>query len=314
MFQNKMKHSSNFHQTYDPPDDWKNGSWTVDCICGVNFDDGQEMVDCDECGVWVHTHCSRFVKKAKSFACHKCKKNPTNNNNNNNEETEVAQSLLELPTIPMKLRCINMIPDKNINNNNNGCNIINQMPTSPSHDGSWVNRQMEKMAHVHGVPGGDDDPGLFKGFPIPFASQLWKCSAYVPKKFSFTYEEFPCWDSDVEDKQKEDNTKAGVSYSSSKKNVGKCDGGFDNIGLKERKWSNGDDEKSNLLGFKKRRKIFSEKKIIEGVNGEDDSDQGKGSSLKAGMWRESLILAIFDMIFVVILCFLLFNLLLIDMF
>ncbi|XP_018487579.1 uncharacterized protein LOC108858099, partial [Raphanus sativus] len=46
---------------------------TVDCVCGVSFDDGKEMVNCDECGVWVHTWCSRYVKGDDLFACYKCK-------------------------------------------------------------------------------------------------------------------------------------------------------------------------------------------------------------------------------------------------
>nr|KYP74570.1 PHD finger protein At1g33420 family [Cajanus cajan] len=55
-------------QSSDPPDEWVDGSWTVDCICGVTFDDGEEMVKCDECGVWVHTRCSRYVKGDDTFA------------------------------------------------------------------------------------------------------------------------------------------------------------------------------------------------------------------------------------------------------
>ncbi|CDP12244.1 unnamed protein product [Coffea canephora] len=57
----------------DPRHEWveEEESWTVDCVCGVNFDDGEEMVKCDECGVWVHTRCSRYVKTEKSFVCDK---------------------------------------------------------------------------------------------------------------------------------------------------------------------------------------------------------------------------------------------------
>ncbi|KAF8052185.1 hypothetical protein N665_1592s0005 [Sinapis alba] len=56
-----------------PHEEWVDGSWTVDCVCGVSFDDGKEMVNCDECGVWVHTWCSRYEKGDDLFACHKCK-------------------------------------------------------------------------------------------------------------------------------------------------------------------------------------------------------------------------------------------------
>ncbi|XP_038970594.1 uncharacterized protein LOC120104131 [Phoenix dactylifera] len=63
-----MKGRSHRLPPSEPPDDWGDGSWTVDCSCGVTFDDGEEMVSCDECGVWVHTRCSRFTKGEASPA------------------------------------------------------------------------------------------------------------------------------------------------------------------------------------------------------------------------------------------------------
>ncbi|GLJ10632.1 hypothetical protein SUGI_0132120 [Cryptomeria japonica] len=51
----------------------KDGLWTVDCSSDINYNDGEEMVNCDKCGVWVHTKCSSFVKGETSFVCHKCK-------------------------------------------------------------------------------------------------------------------------------------------------------------------------------------------------------------------------------------------------
>ncbi|KAF6136229.1 hypothetical protein GIB67_001638 [Kingdonia uniflora] len=153
--------------TTEPPDDWGDGSWTVDCVCGVNFDDGEEMVNCDECGVWVHTRCSRFVKGDASFSCDKCK----------SEETEVAQLLVELP-----VRLDNPPPPP---------------PSSVSAPPSrairlWTDIPMEEKVHVHGLPGGD--PALFQGLSSVFTSELWKYTGYVPKKFNFQYKEFPCWD------------------------------------------------------------------------------------------------------------------------
>ncbi|CAL0316656.1 unnamed protein product [Lupinus luteus] len=50
-------------------EEWGYGSWTVDCICGVTFDDGKEMVKCDYCNVWVHTRCSHYVKGDDTFKC-----------------------------------------------------------------------------------------------------------------------------------------------------------------------------------------------------------------------------------------------------
>ncbi|WCJ29027.1 PHD finger protein At1g33420 [Euphorbia peplus] len=61
--------------------------WTVDCTCGAKDDDGEQMLACDNCGVWQHTRCaglgnsdsipSVFVCSscAKSYT-KKCKRNP----------------------------------------------------------------------------------------------------------------------------------------------------------------------------------------------------------------------------------------------
>ncbi|KAL8138908.1 hypothetical protein V2J09_004909 [Rumex salicifolius] len=199
-----MKSRSHRLPAYDPPDDWVNGSWTVDCVCGVNFDDGEEMVNCDECGVWVHTRCSRFVRGEKSFACDKCK---SKNSRNDSEETEVAQLLVELPTKTMKL-----------SNNNRG--PTNTPPPRRPYR-LWTDRPMEDRVHVQGIPGGD--PSLFQGMSSIFSAELWKCSGYMPKKFNFQYKEFPCWDKQksVNDKAAEESENmvdrgAGVLYSLSK--------------------------------------------------------------------------------------------------
>ncbi|KAF3322139.1 putative GPI-anchored adhesin-like protein PGA55 [Carex littledalei] len=157
-------------------EDWGDGSWTVDCSCGVNFDDGEEMVSCDECGVWVHTRCARFVKGEPSFACHKCKAAAATSGGDrsgptgfpsDNEETEVAQLLAELP--------------------------MKTGPTSLQPFRKWAEVPLQDRVHVQGVPGGD--PSLFKGgISSVFNANLWRCTGYVPKKFGFQYREFPCWE------------------------------------------------------------------------------------------------------------------------
>ncbi|KAL9230935.1 hypothetical protein vseg_006223 [Gypsophila vaccaria] len=141
-------------------DEWVNGSWTVDCICGVTFDDGEEMVNCDECGVWVHTRCSRYVKGDKSFACDKCKsrrrrRRMTMTMSEETTETEVAQLLAELPT-----------------------KTLHHHTLRPLHD----------RVHVQGVPGGPSS--LFPSSSI-LSPQLWKSSGYIPKHFNFRYSDFP---------------------------------------------------------------------------------------------------------------------------
>ncbi|KAG9453115.1 hypothetical protein H6P81_006019 [Aristolochia fimbriata] len=185
-----MKGRSHRIPSSDPPDDWGDGSWTVDCICGVTFDDGEEMVNCDECGVWVHTRCSRFVKGETSFACDKCKSKKYRNNDS--EETEVAQLLVELPTKTVR--------------------IEPQNPRAVPHRSPfrfWTDIPMEERVHVQGVPG---DPAIFQGLSSVFTSELWKCTGYVPKKFNFQYKEFPCW----EESENPVDRGAGVLFSLSK--------------------------------------------------------------------------------------------------
>ncbi|KAJ6293397.1 hypothetical protein OIU78_025386 [Salix suchowensis] len=172
------------------------------------------MVNCDDCGVWVHTRCSKYVKGEELFTCDKCKrrKNRGNSiNNDDSEETEVAQLLVELPTKTIRLE----------NGGAGGGNV------GPHRKGLrlWTEIPMEERVHVQGVPGGD--PGLFSGFSKVFTPELWKCTGYVPKKFSFQYREFPCWDEKERkaEKRSEDENEnmvdkgAGVLFSLSKESV-----------------------------------------------------------------------------------------------
>uniref|UniRef100_A0A0A9CKF7 Zinc finger PHD-type domain-containing protein n=1 Tax=Arundo donax TaxID=35708 RepID=A0A0A9CKF7_ARUDO len=143
-----------------PTDDWVDGSWTVDCSCGVTFDDGEEMVSCDECNVWVHTRCARYVRGLHtSFSCHKCrsKRAPSST-----DEAEVAELLAELPT-----------------------------HRPPPLYRRWAEVPLPSRVHVHGLPGGGD-AALFRGVPA-FSAALWRCTGYVPKRFGFRYCEFPSW-------------------------------------------------------------------------------------------------------------------------
>lgn len=179
-----MKSRSHRLPVANQQDDWIDGSWTVDCVCGVNFDDGEEMVNCDECSVWVHTRCVRYVKSEKLFACDKCK-NKASATANDSEETEVAQLLVELPTktLTMNSPYPNTLPIR-----------------SPFR--LWTELPMEERVHLQGVPGGD--PALFSGLSSAFSRQLWKCSGYVPKLFNFKYSEFPSWDNEI--REANDNT------------------------------------------------------------------------------------------------------------
>ncbi|TVU13330.1 hypothetical protein EJB05_40380 [Eragrostis curvula] len=146
-----------------PADDWGDGSWTVDCSCGVTFDDGEEMVSCDECNVWVHTRCARYVRGVHtSFSCHNCrsKRAPSSA-----DEAEVAELLAELPT-----------------------------HRPPPLFRRWAEVPLPARVHVHGLPGGGDS-ALFRGSPA-FSAALWRCTGFVPKRFGFRYYEFPSWADD----------------------------------------------------------------------------------------------------------------------
>ncbi|XP_072986708.1 uncharacterized protein [Typha latifolia] len=190
-----MKGRSHRLPASDPPDDWGDGSWTVDCSCGVTFDDGEEMVSCDECGVWVHTRCARFVKDDPSFACHNCKAAARRlhiasaADDDDAEETEVAQLLVELPT-----------------------------KTGPTFR-RWAEVPLEDRVHVHGAPGGD--PAVFQGLSSVFTADLWRCTGYVPKKLNLRYREFPAWDRGEKEEEGESNASRGadVLFALSKETV-----------------------------------------------------------------------------------------------
>ena len=49
--------------------------WTVRCVCGTTDDDGERMISCDACGVWMHTRCVGIVDSAgtpRRWTCLEC--------------------------------------------------------------------------------------------------------------------------------------------------------------------------------------------------------------------------------------------------
>ncbi|XP_031259072.1 uncharacterized protein LOC116117184 isoform X1 [Pistacia vera] len=278
-----MRGRSHRFQSVDPHDDWVDGSWTVDCVCGVTFDDGEEMVNCDECGVWVHTRCSKYVKGEESFACDKCKsKNNRNSSHNDSEETEVAQLLVELPTKTVRLESSYSGPARR--------------PVR-----LWTDIPMENRVHVQGIPGGD--PQLFHGLSSVFTPELWKCTGYVPKKFNFQYREFPCWDEKegVHLKEEDNDNEnpvdkgAGVLFSLSKESIletpmGVLAGmrereeevGFDRkVCSKEMKWEGeGVDVRRSQNGMKKERSLLRTVVVHPGKRKKEDSGISKDRSGK----------------------------------
>ncbi|CAD5164199.1 unnamed protein product [Musa acuminata subsp. malaccensis] len=175
-----MKEWSQRYPVAEPSDDWREGSWTVDCSCGVTFDDGEEMVSCDECGVWVHTRCSGYVRGEASFACHYCK---------------AAARRLRFASGSASASAV-----------------------GPHRRRLWAGIPLEDRVHVQGVPGGD--PYLFGDLSSVFSSQLWRCTGYVPKKINFRYREFPCWEEEGKEGEENENPAnrgADVQFSFSEK-------------------------------------------------------------------------------------------------
>ncbi|KAM5571356.1 hypothetical protein ABKV19_011787 [Rosa sericea] len=277
-----MKGRSHRLQSSDPPDDWVDESWTVDCLCGVTFDDGEEMVNCDECGVWVHTRCSRYVKGDDNFVCDKCK---SRNSRNDSEETEVAQLLVELPTKTVRMESSFPPPP----------NMPTRRPLR-----LWTDIPMEERVHVQGIPGGD--PAIFGELSSVFTPELWKSTGYVPKKFNFQYREFPCWDkkeeADVrfdEDSENAVDKGAGVLFSLLNESVlanpvaalvgmrSREEGGYDKkVSLKETKrW---DKEVRDLRcaqsGVKKERSLLRPMVLHTGKRKKDDLGTSKDQSAK----------------------------------
>ncbi|KAK9926432.1 hypothetical protein M0R45_023664 [Rubus argutus] len=277
-----MKGRSHRLQSSDPPDDWVDESWTVDCLCGVTFDDGEEMVNCDECGVWVHTRCSRYVKGDDNFVCDKCK---SRNSRNDSEETEVAQLLVELPTKTVRMESSFPPPP----------NMPTRRPLR-----LWTDIPMEERVHVQGIPGGD--PAIFGGLSSVFTPELWKSTGYVPKKFNFQYREFPCWDkkeeADVrfdEDSENAVDKGAGVLFSLLNESVlanpvaalvgmrSREEGGYDKkVSLKETKrW---DKEVRDLRcaqsGVKKERSLLRPMVLHTGKRKKDDLGTSKDRSAR----------------------------------
>ena len=49
--------------------------WTVRCVCGTTDDDGERMIACDACEVWMHTRCVGIVDSAgtpRRWTCLDC--------------------------------------------------------------------------------------------------------------------------------------------------------------------------------------------------------------------------------------------------
>ncbi|RWR90284.1 PHD finger protein [Cinnamomum micranthum f. kanehirae] len=51
------------------------GRWTVNCVCGARDDDGERMLACDKCNVWLHTRCAGIHDSEEAppnYYCGRC--------------------------------------------------------------------------------------------------------------------------------------------------------------------------------------------------------------------------------------------------
>ncbi|XP_024365636.1 uncharacterized protein [Physcomitrium patens] len=145
-------------------DYWGDESWTVDCPCGVSFDDGEEMVECDECAVWVHTACCRVPKGLTTYVCDKCK-------SKKKKESEEAPEIPEAaPSVDLPFSGADTLHTTDLVRKPNEVPILDRV-------------------HVQGIPGGD--PSLFVNVSKVFSQQLWKYTGYVPKAFHTKCKDIP---------------------------------------------------------------------------------------------------------------------------
>jgi hypothetical protein len=161
------------HPSSSESDDWGDESWIVACPCGVNFDDGEEMVECDKCGVWVHTHCCRVPKGLAFFVCDKCK----SKKKKQQELEEVAEVTQVLETLGHQVEAFASSEQQQ------------QQTTTPITSAHEM--LSEERAHVHGIPGGD--ARMFVGVSKVFSQQLWKFTGYVPKVLHIESNELAPW-------------------------------------------------------------------------------------------------------------------------
>uniref|UniRef100_A0A0D9XQL4 PHD-type domain-containing protein n=1 Tax=Leersia perrieri TaxID=77586 RepID=A0A0D9XQL4_9ORYZ len=73
--------------------------WTVKCSCGAKDDDGERMLSCDSCHVWMHTRCagiSDFDRVPKRYVCKSCKLT--------NKPKSIGPRLMYSSSVPYK-RC-----------------------------------------------------------------------------------------------------------------------------------------------------------------------------------------------------------------
>lgn len=80
-FDNETRQSSNNNDSDTVTNEKNEDSYIVECPCGVKYDDGQMMIECEICKVWAHVKCLRAQMKThpmqyqydfRTYHCWKC--------------------------------------------------------------------------------------------------------------------------------------------------------------------------------------------------------------------------------------------------
>lgn len=174
-------------------EDWGDDGWTVACPCGITYDDGEEMVECDACRVWVHTRCCRVPRGLTHYVCERCR--GEQHRKQVREEVEVAALLADLPSArstPFDERSPFFSTSSTSFPDSEGANLTERtlaLQSQPSLDeGYAVDFPLSQRVHTHGVTGGEEV--ALSGAPF-FSQQLWKHQLMVPKPMDLQAPEVP---------------------------------------------------------------------------------------------------------------------------
>ncbi len=77
----------------EPPNAGGEEDWQVSCICGCRDDDGERMVACDCCGLWMHLRCQGIPDCTPSpdeFICSRCRAKGAHKSRLKQEEPQIV--------------------------------------------------------------------------------------------------------------------------------------------------------------------------------------------------------------------------------
>ncbi|GAQ85164.1 RING/FYVE/PHD zinc finger superfamily protein [Klebsormidium nitens] len=174
-------------------EDWGDDGWTVACPCGITYDDGEEMVECDACRVWVHTRCCRVPRGLTHYVCERCR--GEQHRKQLREEVEVAALLADLPSARST-----PFDERSPFFSNSSTSFPDTEPASLAErtlalqsqtsfdEGYSIDFPLSQRVHTHGVTGGEEV--ALSGAPF-FSKQLWRHQLMVPKPMDLQAPELP---------------------------------------------------------------------------------------------------------------------------